>query len=39
MRAGHSGRPNNGVQLPIKEVKGGKLIGTKTHYMDGKFDT
>ena len=30
---------NNGVQLPIKEYKDGKLIGTKMHYMDGKFDT
>jgi arsenite oxidase large subunit len=30
---------NNGVQLPIKEVKGGKLIGTEMLYMDGKFDT
>jgi arsenite oxidase large subunit len=30
---------NNGVQLPIKEVKGDKLIGTEMHYMDGKFDT
>ena len=30
---------NNGVQLPIKEVKDGKLIGTEIHYADGKFDT
>jgi arsenite oxidase large subunit len=30
---------NNGVQLPIKEVKDGKLIGTPMHYTDGKFDT
>lgn len=30
---------NNGVQLPIKEYKDGKLIGTEMHYMDGKFDT
>lgn len=30
---------NNGVQLPIKEVKGGKLIGTEMLYTDGKFDT
>lgn len=29
---------NNGVQLPIKEVKNGKLIGTEMNYMDGKFD-
>jgi len=30
---------NNGVQLPIKEVKGGKLIGTEMLYTDNKFDT
>ena len=30
---------NNGVQLPIKEYKDGKLIGTEMLYMDGKFDT
>ena len=30
---------NNGVQLPIKEVRGDKLIGTEIHYADGKFDT
>jgi arsenite oxidase large subunit len=30
---------NNGVQLPIKEVKDGKLIGTEMMYMDGKFST
>ncbi|MET3375450.1 arsenite oxidase large subunit [Variovorax boronicumulans] len=30
---------NNGVQLPIKEVKNGKLIGTEMIYTDGKFDT
>jgi len=30
---------NNGVQLPVKEYKNGKLIGTEMHYMDGKFDT
>ena len=30
---------NNGVQLPIKEYKDGKLIGTEMNYMDGKFDT
>lgn len=30
---------NNGVQLPIKEVKNGKLIGTEMIYADGKFDT
>jgi arsenite oxidase large subunit len=29
---------NNGVQLPIKEVKGGKLIGTEMLYTD-KFGT
>ena len=29
----------NGVQLPIKEVKDGKLIGTEILYADGKFDT
>lgn len=30
---------NNGVQLPIKEVRGDKLIGTEILYSDGKFDT
>ncbi len=30
---------NNGVQLPIKEYAGGKLVGTEMLYMDGKFDT
>ena len=30
---------NNGVQLPIKEVKGDKLVGTEMLYTDGKFDT
>ena len=30
---------NNGVQLPIKEYKNGKLIGTEMLYMDGKFST
>ncbi|HJW54698.1 MAG TPA: arsenate reductase (azurin) large subunit [Burkholderiaceae bacterium] len=30
---------NNGVQLPIKEVRGDKLIGTEILYADGKFDT
>lgn len=30
---------NNGVQLPIKEFSGGKLVGTEMLYMDGKFDT
>ncbi len=30
---------NNGVQLPVKEYKNGKLIGTEMHYIDGKFDT
>jgi arsenite oxidase large subunit len=30
---------NNGVQLPIKEYKNGKLIGTEMLYMDAKFST
>lgn len=30
---------NNGVQLPIKEVKGDKLVGTEMLYTDNKFDT
>ena len=30
---------NNGVQLPIKEVKNGRLIGTEMLYTDNKFDT
>jgi arsenite oxidase large subunit len=30
---------NNGVQLPAKEYKDGKLIGTEMLYTDGKFDT
>ncbi len=30
---------NNGVQLPVKEVRGDKLIGTDMLYVDGKFDT
>ena len=30
---------NNGVQLPIKEYKDGKLVGTEMLYIDGKFDT
>ena len=30
---------NNGVQLPIKEYKDGKLLGTEMLYLDGKFDT
>lgn len=30
---------NNGVQLPIKEYSGGKLVGTEMLYTDGKFDT
>lgn len=30
---------NNGVQLPIKEFKDGKLIGTEMLYTDGKFST
>lgn len=30
---------NNGVQLPIKEYREGKLVGTEMLYTDGKFDT
>lgn len=30
---------NNGVQLPIREYKNGKLIGTPMLYTDNKFDT
>jgi len=30
---------NNGVQLPIKEYKDSKLVGTEMLYMDGKFGT
>lgn len=30
---------NNGVQLPIKAYKNGKLIGTEMLYTDNKFDT
>ncbi|MCW7540989.1 arsenate reductase (azurin) large subunit [Aquabacterium sp. A7-Y] len=30
---------NNGVQLPIREVKNGRLIGTPTLYADYQFDT
>jgi len=30
---------NNGVQLPVKEFKDGKLIGTEMNYMDYKFGT
>ncbi len=30
---------NNGVQLPVKEYKDGKLIGTEMLYTDGKFGT
>lgn len=30
---------NNGVQLPAKEWKDGKLVGTEMLYTDGKFDT
>jgi len=30
---------NNGVQLPIKEYKDGKLVGTEMMYMDSTFDT
>jgi arsenite oxidase large subunit len=30
---------NNGVQLPVKEYKGGQLIGTEMIYTDYKFDT
>jgi arsenite oxidase large subunit len=30
---------NNGVQLPIKQVRNGRLIGTEMLYTDSKFDT
>lgn len=30
---------NNGVQLPVKEYKDGKLIGTEMNYTDGQFST
>ncbi len=30
---------NNGVQLPVKELKGDTMIGTEMLYLDGKFDT
>lgn len=30
---------NNGVQLPVKEYKDGKLIGTEMNYTDFKFST
>ena len=30
---------NNGVQLPVKAFKDGKLVGTEMNYMDYKFDT
>lgn len=30
---------NNGVQLPVKEFKNGKLVGTEMVYTDHKFDT
>ncbi|MEN8215854.1 MAG: arsenate reductase (azurin) large subunit [Pseudomonadota bacterium] len=30
---------NNGVQLPIKEIKEGKLMGTDMLYTDNQFDT
>jgi arsenite oxidase large subunit len=30
---------NNGVQLPVKEFKDGKLIGTEMVYADYKFST
>ena len=30
---------NNGVQLPVKEYTGGKLIGTPMIYADYKFST
>ena len=36
-RLRHAG--TNGVQLPIKEYKGGKLIGTEMLYTDYKFGT
>ena len=30
---------NNGVQLPIKELKGDMMVGTEMLYTDNKFDT
>jgi arsenite oxidase large subunit len=30
---------NDGVQLPVKEYKNGKLIGTEMNYTDNKFST
>ena len=30
---------NNGVQLPVKEYRGGELTGTEMLYRDGRFDT
>ena len=30
---------NNGVQLPVKEYKNNKLVGTEMLYTDNKFDT
>lgn len=30
---------NNGVQLPVREYRDGKLIGTPRLYTDGEFDT
>ncbi len=30
---------NNGVQLPIQEVRAGRLVGTPTLYADYRFDT
>jgi arsenite oxidase large subunit len=30
---------NNGVQLPVKRILNGKLVGTEMLYADGKFDT
>lgn len=30
---------NNGVQLPVKEYKDGKLLGTEMIYVDNKFST
>lgn len=30
---------NNGVQLPVRELVDGKLVGTEMLYSDGRFDT
>jgi len=37
--AGLRAMGTNGVQLPIKEVKDGRLVGTEMLYTDYKFDT